>query len=274
MNDKQSDPLDIFDGVDEVIDETLGVLEVGDGSPHYRHRTSLKRLSQPPKDLDPGALVGEIYSIIEQNWMVARSRCPREPSVENWRFTRETGMSERAPHREVVLEKTIARDAGTEWANQVPVASGLIDSVSNKRNAIDLVHRARAGVYEFIELKTTDNTALFAAFEILRYGLVYGLTRLNMGVLGAKAQSDNVLDAREIHLRVLAPTEYYKDAELAWLEAAINCGLKTWTSSRPDLDLVMSFRFDAFPEDFEWTKATRSADPVRALEERRAVYGE
>lgn len=87
--------------------------------------------------------------------------------------------------------------------------SRLVNERAQGRRAIDLVHRIAPGHFEFIELKTGSNTPLYAAFEILGYGLSWCLARQHPAqhrefnrkydlANGIADGGDHVLDARRM----------------------------------------------------------------------------
>lgn len=65
------------------------------------------------------------------------------------------------------------------WGNDVPTASGLVNSGGRQMN-VDLAHSVTDG-FELIELKLESNTPYDAALQILRYGAVYMLYRVEPG---------------------------------------------------------------------------------------------
>ena len=98
-----------------------------------------------------------------------------------------------------------------------------------------------AGWYELIELKTDDGggTPLFAAMEILQYGVLYIFSREKFQELGY--HGIELLNAKGIHLRVLAPADYYAPYNLSWLEKSINKGLASFLTK---FNFKMDFKFD------------------------------
>jgi hypothetical protein len=128
--------------------------------------------------------------------------------------------------------------------NQVPVASGLTTGSAGGRRAIDLVHRCGDGWYEIIELKVDEGagTPLFAAMEILQYGVLYIFSRENASTLGYK--ETGMLGATGIHLKVLAPVTYYRECDLSWLEESINGGLAKFLG-RSERAFEMDFKFES-----------------------------
>lgn len=236
----------ILDGTDEIIDRWLGLDESWAGKfPRYKHKSTLLRLPAE-NDLDGEFLSRSILDRITENWKGMPVR--RKPSQKNWRFAKQLDLAPDNSSVEKTLEKSIAFVAGDDWANQVPVASGLVGRGEGQR-AIDLVHMVN-GTCKFVELKTDENSGgpLFAAIEILLYGLLYVFSRQNSEELGY-SPTKKLLRAERIELQVLAPTSYYQNYELDWLETSLSSGLSTLCE---ELAWSMDFCFRAFPKDFAW----------------------
>jgi hypothetical protein len=89
------------------------------------------------------------------------------------------------------------------------------------------VHNLAHGVWEFIELKVNSDTPLYAAMEILQYGLLFLFSRHHQQELQYDT-SKELLQATQIHLKVLAPSRYYTSNragapyQLQWLEESLN----------------------------------------------------
>lgn len=243
----------ILDDTDALIDDWLGIDNSWDGSePRYKNKTSLKRLSNPserPTNLDGKQFVKDLLARITDNWK-GREPADRKPTRKNWRFDKQLESDPRSPSLEKTLEKSIVAVTGNDWANQVPVASGLVSSKEGHR-AIDLVHLKANNAFEFIELKIDDGSGgpLFAAMELLLYGLIYVLSRDNMDELGYSSKDKILFAAKSVELQVLAPAAYYKDCKLTWLEETLSTGLSALSK---DFDYDLSFKFRSFPEKFEW----------------------
>ena len=87
-----------------------------------------------------------------------------------------------------------AEQAGrVDWSNQVPIISGIAGSSAYKRRAVDLVRCLPDGGFNFVELKVASDTPLYAAIEVLNYGLLWLLSRETRVQLGY--QSNPILDA-------------------------------------------------------------------------------
>lgn len=232
----------IFEGVDELIDRSLRVVDVGK-PPHHRHKASALRLSVKPYGFNAHELCQLMLKRIEQNWTRARSEgIARIASQENWRWEKQTYISAANSSQEKLIEKAIAVDCDDSWVNQVPTASGLMDSTSERHCNIDLIHQVAPREFEFIELKFDSDTPVFATLEILKYSMVYLFSRNNAAALGYSLESKPLLAAESVHLCVLAPYSYFSQYTLQWLQTSLNQAL-----SEPGLlpqGLRMDFRFE------------------------------
>ena len=249
----------IFDGLEDIIDGFLHVDETWEGkAPRYCHRATLKRLcAKNDSDVDGIGLVHALYDQILSNW--ARSGGANGlPSPENWRFEKRISFSEDNLRPETLLERTMAYVVDDDnWANQVPVDSGLL---GGRAHWVDLVFRVGTA-FTLIELKYESNTPLSAAIQILSYGLVYAFARSHAEVLGVNLDRSPILQASEMHLRVLAPANFFAGygSDLIWLskfERAINIGVERFSRESSEPLPLMSFGFEAFPADFVWTPHT------------------
>jgi hypothetical protein len=134
-------------------------------------------------------------------------------------------------------------------------ASGLHGPRSGTRRSIDLVRRVSADHYVFIELKIDSDNPLYAAFEILGYGLAYLHARLH-GLCGQGAH--DVMRAGRIDLVVLAPQSWFsylrRDGrrvafDFGALIGAINDGFGFPLAAEPDkLPQHMQLRFESFKD--------------------------
>src|SRR5271157_41700 len=180
----------IFDGVDKLIGRSLGVMGIGE-PPHHRHTTSALRLSSKPSSFDGKLLVSSILARMERNWQVQRDRgVGRLGSDQNWRWEKKPHISPQNPSIETHIEKAIANECDESWVNQVPTASGLMTSTNERHCDIDLAHRVSEGEFEFIELKYGSDTPVFAAFEILKCGLLYLFSRKHAAELGYEPKKE------------------------------------------------------------------------------------
>jgi len=233
----------IFEGVDILIDQHLDILRVGT-PPHHRHRACLKRLNDKPENFEISKLLKGIASILKTNW---EKNGRRRGSKENWRWEKQLYIRDANQSREKQLEKAIVAKCGQEWVNQVPTASGLTNSTAGKHCNIDLIHRLPDETCEFIELKYTCDTPLFAAFEILKYGLLYVFTRQHLNDLTVSPET-NLFTLNHVHLRVVAPASYYSGCRLEWLLLEVNRGLAD-ALSKEDFRMDLKFESICWPRD-------------------------
>ena len=262
----------ILDGVEEIIDRFFDVKEIGTKPPHYGHKTACLRLSEnPPDDLNGSELVRSIFNKIEKNWHRSTRRHKKPPSDENWRY--EPHIDKEGTGPEVRLERVIAGLPKEGWVNQVPTSSGLVDHLHDRVRNIDLLRKIEPSRLEFIELKVESDTPLYAAMEILGYGLIYLFSGRHQDEFGYTPSDKNVLGATDVHLKVLAPYEYYAEYRLAWLQELINEGLKEFLNIPPDFGISMDFSFEAFPPDFHWSPGeTDKSEVAAAVLNRQPVY--
>jgi hypothetical protein len=224
----------LIDGVEEALCSELGITST-------RRRSSMRHL-RLTADQD---LVRLIFGIVAGNYERGGAAANRDRSKENWRWLRlqpQIAAHNKSP--EVMLERAIAvacaRTGRTDWANQIPVASGLIAGAADGRRAIDLVHRCGDRHFELIELKIASDTPLYAAIEIIIYGCIWLLARVYPPSLKSA-----ILDADSIDLRVLAPADYYMRYDLDELEVALDRGCRALGSAR---GTGMTFAFQEFDE--------------------------
>ena len=239
---KGTNSLGIFRRTDEIISDFLG-LRHGET---LNQKTTCRRLSSTPLEKPRfERLVSDLYERIEKN------RSERSPSKSNWQPRRQTYLNPENKSPEVLLERAIAilgrREILGGWYNQIPVASGLVDDRADKRAAIDLL-LLEDGRAEFVELKWESDSPVFAAFEILLYGLAYLFARVNRKTLGYLEKP--LMSVSEVSLRVLAPHAYYTGYNLTWLEQGLDEGVRTLATKKTDGVLPMGFGFLAFPQVF------------------------
>jgi hypothetical protein len=229
----------ILAGVDNLIDKALGL---EDERYRYRVKKRCQLFSKGAKpDFDGKELIQTILNQVKSNWHKGKSRSNNQ----NWRWKKNPNVAPKSKDGEVVLERWIVRTTGDDWVNQVPVASGVTASAGGRR-AIDLVHRCPNGWYEFIELKVNERggTPLFAAMEILQYGVLYIFSREKEELLGYRDADRGLLGAIGIHLKVLAPATYYEPYDLSWLEKSINRGLANFLA-QGERGFKMDFKFES-----------------------------
>lgn len=237
-------------GVYEVVDCALGVQKYATKSAAQKINKKFKNDGISPST---STLVQVVFDRLDRNWKLALKTA--RPSIgKNFRWREpQPGYHPDNPSREVTLEreliKALTHSGDTKWSNQVPLISGIAGHAkphAGKRMAVDLVRQTRRG-FEFVELKINNGTPIFAAIEILLYGLLWLLSRRDRNRLG---YVDNpILEARELCLSVLAPRDYYCEYTdlITPLTCAINEGLNTLGRQQA---VKMAFRFSAFPESF------------------------
>ena len=234
----------MLDGVDELIDEGLRVAPIGH-PPHYPHKVSALGLNSLPPTVDSAALFQRILTRIERNWYESRQiGVPRTASDENWQWRKFPYIAAHDKSKEKVIEKAIVLAFDDAWANEIPTLAGLLNPSSESHCNIDLGRRVSDSEFEFIGLKIDSDTPLAAAFEVLKYGLVYVFSRRYAAELGY-ATDNPLLRAERVTLCVLAPSTYYDAYDVSWLQSAISDGLRDLNS--PDLQL--DFRFEQFHPD-------------------------
>lgn len=187
-------------------------------------------------------------------------------SKENWRFTENLHLDTANKSSEKILEKEIARHMrDTEiWANQVPTCSGYSKGRDGKR-ALDLVKDLGSRCFKFIELKTISNTPVFAAAEVVLYGLTYLLARSH----GASWEGDRskILQAKEVHLVVLAPEAFYAHytiSSLQQFERMLDAALADFAKTKI-LGLRMSFGFEILGQGFDRNASNYSPDAIMTM---------
>lgn len=225
--------------------------------------------------------VSEVYDKIVANYPGA----PHSKSDALWLLRRATDIRSDNSSPEKMLEKAVAMLAARNhmpgWYNQCPVASGIVNSRSDRNSAVDLVEcsESRERV-RFVELKWDSDTPLSAIQQILRYGVAYIFCRVYSRELPLHYRS--LMDARHVSLEVVAPRGYFLSVEsirsmtdtTAWLDQfkperanempaiefeSLELGehiteqsrsLNEFARMKTDGLLSMSLNAFAFPEDF------------------------
>lgn len=252
-----STPTSLIDGVEAAACEALGIARL-------RHRSALKSLGHQSA-VDLAELV---HRVISANWTAGRAGNNKERSGQNWRWMLQPqiGVANRSP--EVVLERGIAgacaRAGRSDWANQIPVASGLIQGAADGRRAIDLVHRHSVRRFEFIELKIASDTPLYAAVELLGYASAWLLARAD-----PPARPSVLLEAEQLDLRVLAPAGYYAPFDLRNLEAALNDSVR---SLGERCGVSLSFGYDVLAGELSHSPLPDDATLLDLLSKRQPLH--
>lgn len=242
--------MSILTGVGGLVDDWLEINPKGK-PPYYRHRSAALDLSRRKTPITgTREFLEASCAQIHNNWLAAIEAGYTNPSKENWRWKRHLELSPQNTSPELKLERAIVAACGDNWSNQMPTASGLVGPAADKRAAVDLVYRENPTTYSFVELKVDTNNPLFAAIEILMYGLLFLWSKNNMEQLGYDKQKQPVLAASKVTLSVLAPGSYYSDFDLTTLSAALNSSLDEF-GKRNGAELGFEFcqmRTDYAPE--------------------------
>jgi hypothetical protein len=242
-------------GLDNIVDRHLQIEHIGQ-PPHYRHMAAYRLVARNGQ-FDGATLLQEAYSQIVSNWSGEPGR-----GQENWRWEPQRHISTANNSPEKRFEKAVVNQC-PGWVNMIPVASGVVAAEGGRR--IDLAQSRGPAWFEFIELKLGKNcdTPLFAAIEILGYGLAYLFSRRNCKALGYD-ESNELLSARRMELKVLAPRESYFPGSLQAFEREIGRGLEALVAHEELLELT--FQFEQLPDVVEADK------PCAAINGRSAVY--
>lgn len=229
----------------------------------YKTQTSCNALSKKlPPDLNGIALMEELYQQIEKNWK-DRSYT-KTPSGKNWRWEKQLTIRKSNTSPEKRLEKHIAKITADDWVNQIPVASGLTGAHAMKKACVDLGHKLRDKHFELIELKWGSDHPIFAAMEIILYGLLYIFARVKLVKLYPKIENALLRGPVFINMQVLAPDSFYLHKkfgayQLKELERILSNGIAQFAVARVKNPneltvpyLKMDFKFTVFPNDFTW----------------------
>ncbi len=232
----------IFEGMNNIILEALYL----DISKSLKQKSTCINLKPSPDFSDRiEKLLVSLFAQLENNW------AGRIPSSMNWKIRKKTNLNPINQSPEILLERAIAilseRDFISDWYNQLPIASGLIDEKSDKRAAIDLVI-SKEKYAEFIELKWESDTPIYAAFEIIRYALAFLFCYKMRDKFGYADYA--LMNSNKISLRVLAPLEYYAGYNLEFLQNALSIAIHSLYSQQSQNALSCDFSFLSFPANF------------------------
>jgi hypothetical protein len=231
----------------------------------------LKSARLPTELCDGGTIVRHLYDDLKQSLDAAIAGPDYRPSAENFRwFKPQLAISAANKSPEVIFERAViqacCRLGRSDWANQVPLVSGIAGPRAYKRRAIDLVRRVSDRAFEFVELKIASDTPLYAAAEIVLYGLLW-LHARGRNVESSGPQNP-LLDANIIKLSVLAPPVFYGQSDTGCISSFFSSGLGALAERH---GVEMSLAFTAFPFAFTRPAALADGDLVRLLDDRRPV---
>jgi len=219
-----------------------------------RERSTCERLNgigvKRKKD-DFASLVYSLYRPLEIGWS------GEVLSSGGWEHTPRTCLSPDEKDPKVLLEHIVAMLAKNGvlkgWANQVPVTTGLLHPADRTPRAIDLVHIDYPRI-TLVKLASEIDTPMYAAFEILGYGLALLCSRLHAYEIWHFDLP--MMRGNRISLWVLGPTSFYRGPSLDWLQRGLNAGLGAldqWVFT----DFIhMSFDFRVLPPGFQLPFAT------------------
>jgi hypothetical protein len=117
-----------------------------------------------------------------------------------------------------------------------------------------------------VELKVRSSTPLYAAIEILLYGLLWLLSRRDRHVLGYT--SNPILDASILQLSVLALASFYIDFRRNDFPTALSTGLATLGEQ---FGVQMSFRQTVFAGTFQWPVTPDDRELLNWLDRREMI---
>ncbi len=227
-------PTSLVERAETAAAATLGITSL-------RHRSALRHLAP----FDGVALVATIHRTIADDHARGGASANKDLSCENWRWqVLQPRISAHNRSPEVRVERAIAaacqRLGRTDWANQVPTASGLLGPTRDRRRAIDLVRQRGPRHFELVELKIESDTPLYAAVEIIAHACLWLIARDDR-----PARPSVLLDADHMDLRVLAPPAYYGRFALEHVEAALDAGARALGRRH---GATLTFAFDRLHE--------------------------
>jgi|GEM_PF-2633517 len=266
----------IFGGLGDIFDNWLGLAgndQYGTtpGVPKYKSLRAAIRLSKnrgpldSPRPNDPPR--PNAVEVIQRAMAMLEANIPQEnwtPAESNWRWKKSLNLASHNPSQEKTLEKLTAFLLDDNWVNQVPVCNGLVEGGRASACRIDLVHHLADRDYELIELKfgtegnCGSNHPLWAAMEIVHYGLMYLLFRRRRFRGGT---NHHLLQAEQLKLIVLAPEGWYtyrpttpanaqsSSFKFGWMATALTEGLQAYANAN-DLNLNIEMKFQALSPQF------------------------
>ncbi len=246
MNTHPRAQLGFLDGTADLINTALGNPAGG-----YSSVTAANALNKREiEKLDVRVLIEDLWKRIAVNWVEAGCQA-RGGYNWRWNLSPKTAASGeiQSTQKEIILQRKIAGFCGERWANETPTGSGLSGGSRGDPGGLDLAYRDDSGAVFLIELKVDSNTPIHAAFQVVRYGLALTLARLvdkNVPIIIQESPParSHWRDAKQAHLRVLAPAAYYERyPNLGWFEARIQTAIGEFGPAR---GLPMTFGFHSF----------------------------
>lgn len=258
----------ILASVDDDIDQFFCL-----GGLSHRRRTAFLRLCKEQPSKDGSELMRRMLDRIKRNRSTLTEAGEAARGKEMWRWEKQLTLGDDNTSLEVRIERAIAHLLDHDWVNQVPVASGLTKA-NDKRCSLDIVHRLGPSEFEFIELKalgpgSTPNetqTPLFAAMELLKYGLLFLYCKQNRELLFPNGiEGKPILKATRVHLEVLMTSNCYLHSEkqgpfhIGWLNRLLRDGLSELNEEQRRTEakhaVQIEFSFKELPKSFEWSDA-------------------
>ena len=235
----------LFASLDESILEFFGL-----SSCKLIQRTTCREITSRSDRDGYRDLITNLYTSIERNCVCNRGK-------ERWRLEQCTELRDSNRNREILLQRAIGmlgkHNQPEGWFNHVPTASGLTRcDAADKHRSVDLVRFDTSNSHlHLIELKWQSDNPVYAAFEILKYGLAYLYCRNHRTETAGK----DAMGASRLTLSVLAPSDFYFDNdkrgnwELSSLQSGLDIGLKDFVKQKI-LQPHLAFTFLSFPKEF------------------------
>ena len=112
-----------------------------------------------------------------------------------------------------------------------------------------------------------SDTPLFAAIEILLYGMLFDWSRNNQAALNYDLEIQPVLKASKLELCVLAPRDFYEGYNLRSLSTSLNRAFKKFHYRK---DLELNFHFTQFNPNIN--SASDPEEIVAAIDARESIW--
>jgi hypothetical protein len=264
---KATPPNNIVASLDKDIDVFFGLDKIG--LSHQNKRACVRLCGEQPTK-DGAELVSQLLDRIAQNRSSLTELGKAARGKEMWRWKKNRKLRLATTSLEVRVERAIACSLNDDWVNQVPAASGLTKAREGRRS-VDIIHRHNAREFTFIELKALrpgerpigQQTPLFAAMEVLKYGLLLLFCKKNRDVLFPSGiERRPILNANRVHLEVLmTPNCYLRSVKkvpfhIGWLNRLVTDGLNELNEYQKltncESGVQFEFSFKVLPRSFVW----------------------